>query len=84
LKNIGIKLINKEWNAAEDKNFKNDYVFFDRFKFDICSLFSSYFQTDIISLESYEEILRQIYKNITFYKDNQLFLRKIEVMEEKL
>ena len=58
MRNIGVKLINKNWTAVEDKNFKDDYVFFDRFKFDICSILSSYFQTDVISLEIYEEILR--------------------------
>ena len=41
---VGFKALNVDWTAFSDVSYQRSHVFFDRFKFDVCSLFSFYIQ----------------------------------------
>lgn len=52
--------------AYNENNYQKKYVFFDRFKFDVCSLISEKIENNLLLDESFEVILRNVYKQITF------------------
>jgi hypothetical protein len=49
-----------------DQNYTKSYVFFDRFRFDVCSLVSDHIYSGGMRADTYEVVLRQVYKQITF------------------
>jgi len=58
---------NDKFTVYNDTNYKKKYVFFIRFKFDLCSLVAEHIENEAIQPMIFEVILRQVYKSITFY-----------------
>lgn len=55
---MGIEDTNIHWTVPYDSNFKKEYIFYDRFQFDLCSLFSNQIEQDQIDIELLEFLLR--------------------------
>lgn len=65
-----------------DSNFKKEYVFFDRFRFDFCSLLSHEIDAGHVDISLVEVILRQVYSGMTYYDaDNHIRVRRYEDVE---
>ena len=86
---IGFKLLIKALSPAlfsnekcvvyNDSNYKRKYVLFDRFKFDVCSLIAKHIDNESIYVDSFEIILRYVYKSITFFRTpDQVMIRKFK------
>ena len=65
---IAFKLIKKaiknsvfctdEFIASNDLNYKKSHVFFERFRYDVCSLVSEHIDSGMIQQDTFEVILR--------------------------
>lgn len=72
-------LCSDEFLVCNDLNFKKSHVFFERFRYDVCSLVSDHIDSGMVQPDTFEVILRQVYKKITFIKQkDKIQIRKFD------
>jgi hypothetical protein len=65
-----------DYYVAREETYKNVFVFYDRFVYDIVSMFGLHlFYIEIATLEL---LLRRIYRAVTFQMKGKVRLRRIE------
>ena len=74
-----------EWLVYKDPTHKKQYVFFDRFRFDLCSMLTEQIVNQQLDTVLFEVILRQIYAAVTYYDvSNAIRIRSYKDIELQL
>ena len=76
LQMVGFTSLNLDWTAFSDVSYQKSHVFFDRFKFDFCSLFSGYIHTQQVDSSLLEAIIRNLYISVTITDGDRIQLRQ--------
>ena len=65
-----------DYYVARQETYRNMFVFFDRFVYDLISMFGlNLFYIDVATLEM---LLRILYRSVTFYRQGRVRLRRLE------